>query len=66
MKSSHHGSLPGKSAVHFLPMIDMKSTNYLCIYSTMLFISSQTRKYFVDTILTLDQPLLERNGNKNS
>ena len=64
MKSSHHGSFPGKSAVHFLPMIDMKSTDYSCIYSTMLFISSQARKYSVDTILTLDQPLLERNGNK--
>ena len=56
MKSSHYGSFPEKSAVHFLPMIDMKSTDYSCIYSTMLFISSQARKYFVDTILTLDQP----------
>ena len=60
MKSADNGSFPGKSAVHFLPMIDMKATDYSCIYSTKLFVLSQARKYSVDAILTFDQPLYWR------
>ena len=57
MKSTHSGTIPGKSAVHFMPMINMKATAYSCIYSTMLFASKQADKYSHDAVLTFDQPL---------
>ena len=57
MKSTHVGSHPGRSAVHFMPLIDMKATDYTCIYSTMSFIQSQARKYSCDAIITFNQPL---------
>ena len=44
-QSIHSGSHPGKSSVHFMPMIDAKSSDYSCIYSTMCFISSQAKIY---------------------
>ena len=40
-----------------MPLIDMKATDYTCIYSTMSFIQSQARKYSGDAIITFDQPL---------
>ena len=57
MKSTHNDLHPGKSAVHFMPMIDMKASDYSCIYSTMHFVSEQAHKYLHDAVLTFDQPL---------
>ena len=66
MKSADNGSFPGKSAVHFLPMIAMKATDYSCIYSTMLFVLSLERKYSVDAILTFDQHQIKTNEELNN
>ena len=60
MKSCYRDSNPGKSAIHFLPMIDMKATDYSCIYSTMLFVQKLGRIYSKDIVLTLDQPCIGR------
>ena len=57
MKSTHNDLHPGKSAVHFMPMIDTKASDYSCISSTMHFVSEQTHKYLHDAVLTFDQPL---------
>ena len=57
MKSSYRDSNLGKSTIHFLPMIDMKATDYSCIYSTMLFVQKLGRIYSKDIVLTFDQPL---------
>ena len=57
MKVSHKGPFPAKAAIHFEPMIDMQSSDYSCIYSTMSFVSELARKYDHDPVLTFDQPL---------
>ena len=59
MKASHENSLPhpSKTAIHFEPMIDMHSSDYLCIYSTMCFVEKLAKKYDRDPVLTFDQPL---------
>ena len=57
MQMIQNGEHPGKSAVVFLPMIDMNASDISCVYSTMLFICSQARRYNVTPVLTFDQPL---------
>ena len=57
MKASHDGPCPGKTAIHFEPVIDMPSSDYSCIYSTMSFVSDLAQKYGRDPVLTFDQPL---------
>ena len=57
MQSAHDETHPGKSSVIFMPMIDMKSTDYSCILSTMHFVSNQAQKYNKSPILTFNQPL---------
>ena len=57
MQSAHDEEHPGKSSVVFMPMIDMKSTDYSCILSTLHFVSNQAQKYNKTPILTFDQPL---------
>ena len=57
MKISYRDSNPGKSTIHFLPMNDMKATDYSCIYSTMLFVQKLGRIYSKDIVLTFDQSL---------
>ena len=51
------GKYPGKSAVFFMPMIDMNPGDLSCIYSTMKFISKQAQRYESTPVLTFDQPL---------
>lgn len=51
------GQYPGKSSVLFLPMIDLDPTDMTCIYSTLLFVSKQAKRYGFTPILTFDQPL---------
>ena len=57
MQLSCKGTYPGKSSVHFLPMIDMDPTDMTCIYSTLSFISNQASHYKYTPIITFDQPL---------
>ena len=48
------GNHPGKSSIHFLPMIDM---NPSCDFSTMMFVCSQANKHRFTPVITFDQPL---------
>lgn len=57
MQAFCKGEHPGKSSVHFLPMIDMDPTDMTCIYSTLLFVADESRKHSTSPILTFDQPL---------
>ena len=57
MQSILNASHPGKSTVHFMPMIDEKSSDYSCIYTTMEFVATQAEKYGKHPLLTFDQPL---------
>ena len=45
MKTSHDGPRPSKTAIHFEPMIDIPSSDYSCIYSTILLVSDLVKKY---------------------
>jgi len=51
------GSFPGQSSVTFMPMIDVNPSDESCIYSTLLFVRDQAKKYNVTPVLTFDQPL---------
>ena len=57
MQFVHHGTHPGKSSFVFLPMIDMKSTDPTCIYSTLKFICEHAHHHNATPIITFDQPL---------
>ena len=47
-----------QSHISFLPIIDLNPSNESCIYSTLLFIISQAKRFKVDTpCVTFDQPL---------
>ena len=50
----------GKSSFNFLPMINLKSTDMNCIYSTMLFIDNDAKKHGGRAVLTMDQPLYHK------
>ena len=56
MQSVLDGEYPGKSTVHIMPMIDEKSSDYSCIYTTMIFIAEQANRYNKTPLLTFDQP----------
>ena len=57
MQMVSHGPHPGSSSVFFMPMIDLKSSDEICIFSTMCFVSEQAKLYNYTPILTFDQPL---------
>ena len=57
MQLCQKGDYPGKSAITFLPMIDMDAGDMSCILSTLKFVSRQAQKYEATPILTFDQPL---------
>ena len=57
MQMVHNGSHPGKTAITFLPLIDLQPSDPTCIYSTMLFVSKQAKMYNFTPVLTFDQPL---------
>jgi len=50
----------GQSSFEFLPMINMKSTDMNCIYSTMLFVHNDAAKHGGKAVLTMDQPLFHK------
>ena len=52
----YKGDHPEQSAVIFMPMIDMKSSNESCVLPTM-YVSNQAKQYNVDAISTFNQPL---------
>jgi len=52
-----NGNYPGQSSVMFLPMIDLDPGDMTCIYSTLVFISEQARRYHFTPVVTFDQPL---------
>ena len=47
----------GPASILFMPMIDQKSTDPICILSTMNFVCTLAQKYAMTPILTFDQPL---------
>ena len=52
------GSHPETADVLFLPIIDLKSSDESCIYSTLKFIQSQGSRLNIETpCITIDQPL---------
>ena len=52
------GSHTGTANVLFLPIIDLKSSDESCIYSTLKFIQSQAGRLNIETpVITFDQPL---------
>jgi len=57
MQSVCHGPHPGKSSVHFFPMIDMDPTDMSCIYSTLHFVAAESHRQGTTPMLTFDQPL---------
>ena len=57
MQVVHTGSHPGESSVAFMPMIDLKANDEICIFSKMHFIVGQAKKYSADP--TFDQPLCQ-------
>ena len=51
------GNYPGRVSTFFMLMIDLKSTDLVCILSTMHFVTEQSSKYNMTPVLTFDQPL---------
>ena len=50
-----------KSKIDFLPIIDLKSTDESCIYSTLMFVVDQAKKQKVRSAsITFDQPLWQK------
>ena len=58
MQHVNTGVHPPKSNIHFMPIIDLKSSDEDCLYSTLCFIADQaTRLNIPDPCVTFDQPL---------
>ena len=57
MQKICEGDYPGQSSIMFLPMIDLDPSDKTCIYSTLLFVSEQAKRYHVTPVITFDQPL---------
>lgn len=55
---TQRGQYPGKSSgFFFLPMIDMNPSDLSYVYSTLLFVCREARRYQRTPVLTFDQPL---------
>ena len=52
-----YGEHPSASSVVFLPVNDLNPSDMNCVYSTLRYISTHTRRYNVAPIVTFDQPL---------
>ena len=48
---------PGVSAISFLPMTDLNPSDMTCICSTLPYLSMETSRHKVKSIITFDQPL---------
>ena len=52
------GTYPGQSSVSLLPIIDLNPNDMSCVYSTLMFVKSQSEILGIDTpVITFDQPL---------
>ena len=60
MQMVHTGSHPGESSVAFMPMVDLKANDEICIFSTTYFTVGQAKKYNAYPILTFDQPSYQK------
>ena len=47
----------GISSFEFLPTINLRSSDMNCIYSTLLFVDNEAKKYGCRCVITFDQPL---------
>ena len=57
MQDSSIGLHPPKATITLLPIIDLQQSDYNCIYSTLMFVISQSKKLNIVTPL-FDQPKL--------
>lgn len=57
MQTVHTGDFPGQASFIFMPMIDLHPSDKTCIYSTLLFICGEAKRYSKTPIVTFDQPL---------
>lgn len=51
------GTFETKPTITYLPMIDLSSSSYTCIYSTLMFIAKEATKNGTSAVCTFDQPL---------
>ena len=49
--------MPPLSTVNILPILDLKPTDLSCIYTTLLFVRDQAKKFNIVPSVTFDQPL---------
>ncbi len=54
MQMLHKGNHPGRSSVHFLPLIDMDPGDMTCIYSTLNFVYKQAHMGKFTPVITFD------------
>ena len=57
MQTVNTGNHSGLVSTFFMPMIDINSTDPVCILSTMHVVAEQFSKYNMTPVLTFDQPL---------
>lgn len=57
MQNVTTGSFETKPTITYLPMIDLNSSSYTCIYSTLTFIANEAYKNGSSAVCTFDQPL---------
>ena len=57
MQTVNTGNHPSQASTFFMPMIGLKSTDPVCILSTMPFVAEECSKYNMTPVLTFDQPL---------
>ena len=52
MQEISKGNYPGQSSIMFLPMIDLDPSDKMCIYSTLLFVNEQAKRYHITPVIT--------------
>ncbi|KAJ8049891.1 hypothetical protein HOLleu_02834 [Holothuria leucospilota] len=57
MQALRKGDHPGKSSVHFLPMLDLDPSDMTCIYSTLHFVATESNRQGTVPVVTFDQSL---------
>lgn len=57
MQKATTGAFEKKPTITYLPMIDLSSSSYTCIYSTLIFIAKEAAKNASAAVCTFDQPL---------
>ena len=57
MQTVNTGNHPSAASTFFMSMIDLKSTDLVCILSTMHFVAEESSKYNMRPAVTFDQPL---------